>query len=135
VFTIGVSGVVRNARGEILLVRTEHAGWELPGGRIEADEDLHGGLSREVLEEAGCELESIGRLSGVSFGVASRTLILVFDAVSRCERPKPAADDDDVLEAAWFDPAEALRRVTHAREHERLEDALRNAPDVTYRAF
>lgn len=134
-FKIGVSGVVRNRRGEILLVRTAHAGWELPGGGVELGEDLHAALGREVLEESGCRLSAIGRLTGVSFGVASRTLILVFEAASTCDLPLPRAGEDDVLEAAWFEPEEALDHITHASEHQRLEDALRGGPDVTYRAF
>jgi 8-oxo-dGTP diphosphatase len=135
VFKIGVSGVVRNARGEILLVRTEHAGWELPGGSVEAGEELLAALRREVLEESGCALDSIGQLRGVSFGVASNTLILVFEAVSTRDAPRPAAAEAEVLEASWFAPDEALRRVTHVSEHQRLEDALRVGAGVTYRAL
>jgi hypothetical protein len=87
------------------------------------------------LEESGCEVDSIGQLRGVSFGVARSTLILVFEAVATCEAPRPAAGEDDVLEAGWFAPDEALRRVTHVGEHQRLEDALRVGAGVTYRAL
>ena len=37
---VGVSGVVFNAEGHILLIRTAQAGWELPGGRVERGEDF-----------------------------------------------------------------------------------------------
>ena len=133
-FTVGVSGVVRNGGGQVLLVRTEHAGWELPGGRVEAGEDLHQALSREVLEESGCTLSGIGTLSGVYFGVAAQTLMLVFHATSETTVPD-AIDDEDVQDARWFDPMRALDNVTHVREHQRLEDALRATGEPVYRAF
>ena len=47
---VGVSGVVRDAAGRVLLVRTERVGWELPGGRVEAGEDLVDALRRECRE-------------------------------------------------------------------------------------
>jgi 8-oxo-dGTP diphosphatase len=46
--------VLTNRSGSVLLVRTAHAGWELPGGSVEPGEDLVAALNREVREEAGC---------------------------------------------------------------------------------
>ena len=89
-FRVGVSAVVRSAAGEVLLVRTEAAAWELPGGRVEradsgasdGNETLFDALRREVLEESGCTLDAIGRLSGVYHVVESGLVLLVFFATS-----------------------------------------------------
>jgi 8-oxo-dGTP diphosphatase len=44
-------GIVEDAHGRILLIRTEKAGRELPGGRVERGEDLLTALKREIREE------------------------------------------------------------------------------------
>src|ERR671932_803444 len=41
-FTVGVSAVTRDPAGRVLLVRTRKAGWELPGGRVQAGETRGG---------------------------------------------------------------------------------------------
>jgi len=132
VHTVGVCGVTYGPRGQVLLVRTARAGWELPGGRVEAGEDLVQALVRETREEAGCEID-VGRLVGVYLVVSEALLLLVFHATSTTVSPARQADED-ALEAAWFAPDEALRLVTHAGEHQRLADALADQPGVMYRA-
>ena len=60
-FFVGVKGLIRNARGDILLL---HAGpspwrdrkesyWDLPGGRIEEGDDELTTLRKEIREETG----------------------------------------------------------------------------------
>ncbi|WP_460758736.1 Nudix family hydrolase [Lysobacter fragariae] len=57
-----VAGVIRDARGRILLARRTHgrdlAGlWEFPGGKHEAGESAQEALKRELREELGIEIE------------------------------------------------------------------------------
>lgn len=130
---VGVGGVFTNALGQVLLVRTARAGWELPGGRVEPGEDLIRALQRELQEEAGCTA-TVGALVGVYAHARQDLLILIFRGTASTTSPAPV-DDEDVLEAAWFPPDEALGRVTHEREHEALVDALSNAASVIYRAY
>jgi len=57
-----VAGVIRDARGRILLARRTEgrdlAGlWEFPGGKCEADESPEAALKRELQEELGIEIE------------------------------------------------------------------------------
>ena len=55
--------------GKLLLIRRvssekHYPGiWEVPGGRISDDEDLKGGLKREIKEEVGLDVEVIAPLS------------------------------------------------------------------------
>ena len=63
-FRVGV--VVRNAEGKYLCVK-ERPGWKkvsgrwnLPGGQVDADEDIFKAAVREVYEETGCKIRLIG---------------------------------------------------------------------------
>ena len=133
---IGVAGVVADGGGRILLIKTEKAGWELPGGRVEPGEDLVTALQREVMEEACCEVE-VGRLTGVASILSARLSapgVTMFTFLCRHTGgiPYPA---DDSLEAGWFDPEVAVQLVTHPTELVRLKDALSESEGVCYRAY
>jgi ADP-ribose pyrophosphatase YjhB (NUDIX family) len=129
---VGVSGVVSDGGGRILLIKTEKAGWELPGGRVEPGEDFIAALRREVREEARCEVE-VGRLTGVTSNVAAPGVtILTFLCRHTGGDPCPG---DDSLEVGWFAPDTAVRLVTHPVEQVRLKDALGGGQGVTYRAY
>jgi ADP-ribose pyrophosphatase YjhB (NUDIX family) len=82
VHTVGVCGVVFDGQGRVLLVRTEEAGWELPGGRVEAGEGLLEALAREVREESGCSLDTVGRLFGVYMAVEASTVLFALSRLS-----------------------------------------------------
>ena len=130
---VGVSGVILNSSGEVLLIRTAKAGWELPGGRVEPGEDLIAALRREALEETGYMVEPV-RLCGVYAVVAHATLLAIFQCAVATGEPEPI-EDEDSLEVGWFAPPQALAAVTHPGEHQRLADALAEAPGAVYRAF
>lgn len=67
-FYVGVKGVVRDKnRGIILLHRDYKSGdyWDVPGGRIDGDEDLTQALTRELDEELpGITSIKVGELLG-----------------------------------------------------------------------
>ena len=59
--TVSQRGVLFGPRGEILVVRrASDGGWELPGGRLGAEENALAGLRREVEEETGLTPEVTG---------------------------------------------------------------------------
>ena len=129
---VGVSAVVRDETGRILLIKTAKAGWELPGGRVEPGEDFITALTREVREETGCEIE-VGRLTGVTSNTgAPRLTIFTFLCRHIAGDPYPG---DDSLEAGWFALDTAVGLVTHAVEQVRLTDALGDGQGVIYRAY
>ena len=63
---VGVAAAARTPDGRWLLIRRGDTGqWALPGGTLEWGETLRDGIVREILEEAGAEVLSLGGLSGV----------------------------------------------------------------------
>jgi 8-oxo-dGTP diphosphatase len=63
---LGVAAVARVPDGRWLLIRRADTGeWALPGGTLEWGETIRELIPRELREEAGVEVRSIGRLVGV----------------------------------------------------------------------
>ena len=56
---VSAGGYVFNQQGQILLVKTQHRGWDCPGGQIENGENLEEGLLREIKEESGIEAKLV----------------------------------------------------------------------------
>jgi 8-oxo-dGTP diphosphatase len=102
------SAVIVGDDDRILLARRKHepfAGfWDLPGGFLEEGEHPLDGLRRELLEEAGVEIER-GDFLGVwmdRYGDADdarATINLYWTARITAGEPRP---DDDVEELRWF---------------------------------
>lgn len=116
-----VSSLVRNARNQALLVRHHKRGWELPQGRVEEGESLMEALHREVLEETGVTIEPGPLVCVWSKLSPPSALIFTFASRYRSGEPTPC---DECPELAWFTPSEALARVTHPVNHDRLRVLL-----------
>ena len=67
-------------RGKVVLLRNERAEWELPGGRLEAGENLQECLTREVQEELNLKVRAGPLLGAWVFEVVpgSRVLVLAY---------------------------------------------------------
>jgi len=129
---VGVSAVVRDGAGRILLIKTAKGGWELPGGQVEPGEDFITALTREVREETGCEID-VGRLTGVTSNTGTQR-VTIFTFLGRHIAGDPYPGDDSI-DAGWFAPATAVGLVTHVVEQVRLTDALGDGQGVIYRAY
>jgi len=54
--TVSQRGVVFAPNDDVLVVRRRtDGGWELPGGRLDRDEDARDGVRREIVEETGID--------------------------------------------------------------------------------
>src|SRR5215469_18074989 len=76
-FRIGVFAVIERDGCYLLAHRSEIDWWNLVGGGLEYDETVEQGLSREVREEVGAEVEII-RLVGVYSKPRKREIVLTF---------------------------------------------------------
>ena len=116
-------GIVRDARGRLLLVRRgqepSRGMWSIPGGRIEGDEPWDLAAAREVREETAIDVgtgEFVGIIERAS-GSGSTYVIADFGFTG--EGDPHAGDDAD--DARWCTPADVLDLETSPG----LIDALR----------
>ena len=111
--------LLRDDDGRILILKpTYKSGWTVPGGQIEEDgESPWEGCRREVAEETGLEVTS-GRLACVDFlrprpGKPGGVRFL-FDCgvVGADRRQGLVLQVDEIREARWADPVEAVRLLS-----------------------
>src|ERR1700730_8796123 len=118
--SVSVSGVVRDERGRVLLVkRADNGQWEIPGGVVGLDEEINQALLREIREETGL-LVRAGPLTGVYKNMSLGIVALVFDCTPAGGRLQTS---DESSEVAWVEP-EQLTQLVGDRIRIRIEDAL-----------
>ncbi len=130
---VAVMGIVRNSKGQILLVQSPRRGWEPPGGQVENGEDVLIALKREILEESGVEVETGGLVAMYSNVKSVPTkLMLTFEANAMGGKLRTS---DESLDVGWFSPEEAVDKVTHPAQKHKLQDALQNSEGIIYRVY
>lgn len=132
VHTVVVGCLIRNDSNEVLLIRHHKRGWEIPQGRVEEGEDLVTALQREVLEEAGVEVE-VGPLAAV-WSMTSLPPAVIFTFLGRY-RSGELSGSGDSAEACWFTEGEAIEKVTGTVMHERLKALLSYDGSTIYRSY
>jgi 8-oxo-dGTP diphosphatase len=132
VHTVVVGCLIRNISNDVLLIRNHKRGWEIPQGRVEEGEDLVTALHREVLEEAGVEVE-VGSLAAV-WSMISLPPAVIFTFLGRY-RSGVLSGSGDSAEACWFTEREALGKVTGTVMNERLKALLHYNGSTIYRSY
>ena len=130
---VAVMGVVRNSKGQILLVQHERRGWEPPGGEVEVGEDVLAALKREVLEASGMKIKT-GKLVAVYSNVMSEPTKLMLTFGARSVRGRHHTSEE-TLEAGWFSPEEAVEKVECPAQKHKLKDALMSSEGIIYRVY
>jgi mutator protein MutT len=119
-FQIGVKGLIRNDKGQILMVHLPDWGynpahWDLPGGRMDPGETFLETLKRELQEEIGVTYTGVprqvmGMLTNITIPVGEERIPLVFmiyevQLPSGYEVRLDSNSAEDAYE--WFSPEEA----------------------------
>jgi len=91
--------------GRLVLIRRRDSGlWGLPGGLVDWGEDMETAAARELQEETGLTLVSVGRLVGVYSGTARdhrfHSICVAIEA--QVNGTMSAGDPDEVLEVRAF---------------------------------
>lgn len=135
-------GIVENEEGKILLVKTEHGGWVYPGGQIEVGENLIDGLTREIKEESGIDVEVsylIGVYSNTGLykwydGITDVPTKVMFDFVC-----KPIGGElctsEETSEVLWVSKDEVLSMITADAIRKRYQVYLEFEGKVVYQEY
>lgn len=129
VAVLGVSAVVRDKRGRVLLALRERPPiWNLPGGSVEPGETPWDAAAREVREEVGLDVE-VERLTGVYDRSPDGDPVLVFACRVLAGEPTTSAE---AIRVGWFDPAD-LPEAINPYQPQRIADAVGAAPAAALR--
>ena len=125
----GVTAVVRNAKGEVLLgLRADTHQWSLVSGILEPGEQPAEALVREVREEAGVEARIIGLAHvwtqpEVTYPNGDRAQYVDLTFLAEHVAGDPVVGDDESLEVGWFS-VDALPEPLSRNTPRKIERAL-----------
>ena len=112
---VGVKALIRNENQQFLFMRRavtfgqeKEPHWDIPGGRIDADEPLMDALRREIQEETGLQFESAPRLLAAQDIFASHMDLHVVRLTYLIEGAGNANLSDEHQEAKWMSIDEVL---------------------------
>jgi len=127
--TLGVRGVVVNAKGEVLLLRhTYTPGWHFPGGGVEQRETCALSLSRELEEEAGIiappqSLELISVHANHAFFPNDHVLVYRVTAWTQGK----STQKGEITEVRFFDPLSPPPDISKGTQR-RLDEIFSGKP-------
>ena len=99
-FTVSVGAAIFNEKGEILLldhVLRPGSGWGIPGGFINAGEQPHEGIKREIFEETGLQIKNVEMLW---MRTINRHIEIIFRATASGEGEVKSRE---IVQLDWFE--------------------------------
>lgn len=123
---VGIAAFARTPDGKIVLIRRSDSGqWALPGGTLEWGETLRTALDRELREEVGTRLVSLGDVVGV-YSQPGRDprfhAVTVLVEATVAPPSHPPDNPLEILEVGSFAEADLPRSLSHGMT-EMLENA------------
>ncbi len=123
---IGIVAAARTADGRLLLIRRGDSGkWALPGGTLEWGETLRPAIEREVLEETGATVTSLGELLG-TYSSPDRDprfhAVTIVVAATITEPNASGVNPVEITEVGLFHDHELPTDFSHG-----MEDMVKNA--------
>lgn len=123
---IGIAAAARTESGKWLLIRRgDSGGWALPGGTLEWGETLRTAIERELKEETGADVLSLGGLLGI-YSRPDRdprfhAVTVLVEATVSDSRSAPL-NGVEILEVRAFDEQDLPNNLSHGMQ-DMLDDA------------
>ncbi|MCE4957427.1 NUDIX hydrolase [Macrococcoides caseolyticum] len=122
---VSTNVLVQNNQGEVLLVRSLHRSdtLELPGGRLDKDEDMIAGAKREVKEETGLDVD----IKGLLYSSHNKTSGVVnFTFLGEVVGGTLKDGDDETIDVGYYpvNPENISEYVTRKISEDRILKAL-----------
>ena len=139
---VAAAGYVLDGKGNMLLIRTPHRGWDCTGGPVEVGEDVVSGVLREIMEESGVHAR-VDRLVGVYAnvgmhlardGVTEVPTKVMLDFLCTYEGGTLTAPDES-LEVKWVPLDEVMNLITGPAQRFRFEKTMAFDGRVTYASY
>src|SRR5450432_1422580 len=114
---VGISALARTPDGGCVLIRrSDTSDWAMPGGTLEWGETLRVAIERELLEEAGTRLVSLGEVIGV-YSRPDRDprfhAVTVIVEATVAPPSRPPDNPLEILEVRAFSEAELPSVLSH----------------------
>ena len=139
---VGAAGYVEDKNGNLLLVKTQHRGYDTAGGQIEVGENLEEGVLREIFEESGITASVrclVGVYSNVGQhlfydGVTNVPTKVMFDFICDYIDGQPTISDE-TSEVLWVPKDEVMKFVTAPVLKYRFEKVLNFSGKIYYASY
>ena len=140
--TIAGAGIVINDKDEILMVKAHNAGWVFPGGQVEVGENVIDAVKREIMEEAGVDIEvgevfcissNTGKYPGYN-GVKEVPTKIMLDFICKAKGGIPRPSDEN-SESAYFSKDKVLDLIQAPAIIERYKAFLEYAGRPIYMEY
>lgn len=139
---IAGAGIVINENDEVLLVKTYNAGWVFPGGQVEVGENVIDAVKREIMEEAGIEID-VGEVFCISSNTGKHPgyngskeiptkIMLDFICKAKGGTPRPS---DENSESAYVPKDKILKLIQTPAIIERYKAYLEYAGRPIYMEY
>lgn len=136
---IAAAGIVINENDEVLMVKTHNAGWVFPGGQVEVGENVIDAVKREIMEEAGVDIE-VGEVFCISSNTGKHPgyngvkeiptkIMLDFICSAKGGMPRPSEENS---ESAYFAKGKVLELIQAPAIVERYKAYLEYAGRPIY---
>ncbi len=121
-FSLSATAVVRNKKGEALVLRSPNPnrGWELPGGALEENESVTSGLIRETFEETGIRI-AVTSLVGLLCNAEASRYIFLFTGERVSGEPTTSIESEEVK---WIPEANLLETLKRQKIRDRARFCL-----------
>jgi 8-oxo-dGTP pyrophosphatase MutT (NUDIX family) len=128
---VGVSAIIFNSQGKVLLCQRRDLGWwTFPGGGVEAGESLEKAVLREVEEETGLRV-ILERISGIYLKTKEKTMVFVFRGKPKIKK-KIIKENTETKDVKWLSLKKADVLLS-PNLRQRLQDAISNNQTIYIR--